>query len=101
MSSATERTGGSPRESNCALVLGALSVASWFCCPFWILVSALTLPLGLAGLVRGCWELRTASTPHTGRARPLTALALSTAGTLASVAYLTYVLTHPELPIQD
>ncbi|URM91541.1 hypothetical protein LUW75_17920 [Streptomyces sp. MRC013] len=83
------------------MIFGGLSVAFWFCCPFWVLVWLLALPLGLTGLVRGCVELRTASRLNTSRTAPVTALVLSALGTGAAVAYVVFVFTHPDLPIQE
>lgn len=82
------------------MIFGGLSVAFWFCCPFWMLVWALALPLGLTGLVLGYIELRTATKLNRSRGGPLTALALSSVGTAAAITYMTFVFTHPELSIQ-
>ncbi|MFC9915671.1 hypothetical protein [Streptomyces sp. NPDC059862] len=84
-----------------AVVFGGASVAFWFCCPFWTLVWLLALPLGLAGLVRGAIEYRAASHQSASRAEPLAGLVLSSLGTAAAVAYMVFVLTHPDLPIQE
>ncbi|MFJ7592238.1 hypothetical protein ACIQZO_33710 [Streptomyces sp. NPDC097617] len=92
-------SGGRGRMSP-AVVLGGASVAFWFCCPFWMLVWMLALPLGLAGLVRGSIEYRAASRNGTSRDQPLTALLLSSVGTAAAVAYMIFLATHPDLPIQ-
>ncbi|MFE3494495.1 hypothetical protein ACFXOM_26670 [Streptomyces sp. NPDC059169] len=84
-----------------AVVFGGASVAFWFCCPFWMLVWVLALPLGLAGLVRGSIEYRAASRQSASLSQPLTGLALSLVGTAAAVAYMIFVFTHPDLLIQD
>lgn len=80
---------------------GAVSVGFWFCCPFWMLVWFVALPLGLTGLVRGVIEYRAASRLGASRAQPLTGLALSAVGTTAAIAYMIFLLTHPDLPIQE
>ncbi|MFF8290996.1 hypothetical protein ACF068_17445 [Streptomyces sp. NPDC016309] len=92
---------GAPRPRNVAMICGGTSVAIWFCCPFWMLVWLLALPLGATGLVRSLLDLRTASRFGHPRTPPLLALALSATGTAAAVAYLLFLLTHPDLPIQD
>lgn len=72
----------------------------WFCCPFWMIVWPLALPIGLTGVVRGVIECRAASHRGVSRARPLTGLVLAVVGTAAAVAYMIFVFTHPDLPIQ-
>ncbi|MFI1189160.1 hypothetical protein [Streptomyces californicus] len=93
--------GDRPRRTSPAVAFGGASVALWFCCPFWMLVWILVLPLGLTGIVRGVIEYRAASRQGTSRAQPRTGLALSTVGTVAAVAYMIFVFTHPDLPLQD
>lgn len=66
-----------------------------------MLVWALALPLGLTGLVRGSIEYRAASRQSASRTQPLTGLVLSCLGTVAAVAYMIFVFTHPDLLIQD
>lgn len=84
-----------------AVVFGGVSVAFWFCCPFWLLVWMLALPVGLTGLVRGVIEYRAASREGTSRTKSLTGLVLSSIGTAAAVAYMMFVFTHPNLEIQE
>ncbi|MFJ6630845.1 hypothetical protein ACIQMR_05435 [Streptomyces sp. NPDC091376] len=84
-----------------AVVFGEASVAFWFCCPFWMLVWALALPLGLTGLVRGFIEYRAATRHSASRSQPPSGLALSFVGTMAAVTYMIFVFTHPDLLIQD
>ncbi|MCP9958150.1 MULTISPECIES: hypothetical protein [Streptomyces] len=84
-----------------SVVFGAASVAFWFCCPFWMLVWALALPLGFTGLVLGAVEYRAAARQGVSRAQPLAGLALSSLGTAAAVAYALFVSAHPDLPIQE
>lgn len=72
----------------------------WFCCPFWMVVWPLALPIGLAGVVRGFIECRAASRQGVSRAQPLIGLALAAVGTAAAVVYMIFVFTHPDLPIQ-
>ncbi|MFI5634667.1 hypothetical protein ACIA8E_36030 [Streptomyces sp. NPDC051664] len=86
---------------NLAVAFGGVSVAFWFCCPFWMLVWLLALPLGLTGLVRGSIEYRAAARQNTSRTQPLVGLVLSFVGTSAAAAYMIFVLTHPDLPVQD
>ncbi|MFF5534642.1 hypothetical protein ACFY71_19525 [Streptomyces cinerochromogenes] len=86
-----------PRQgAEIAVWLGAVSVGCWLCCPFWALVSCVALPAGLAGLVRCVIEHRAGG----GRARAVAGGVLSLLGTAAAVAYLAYLATHPELPVQ-
>ncbi|WP_327422653.1 hypothetical protein OG763_22625 [Streptomyces sp. NBC_01230] len=100
MTPVDDPAGERPGRMSLAVAFGGGSVAFWFCCPFWMLVWLLALPLGLTGLVRGCIEYRAASRRGTSRARPLVGLVLSFLGTSAAVAYLIFLLTHPDLPIQ-
>ncbi|MFG3304507.1 hypothetical protein [Streptomyces wuyuanensis] len=101
MSSADDPAAGSARRMSRAVAFGGASVAFWFCCPFWMLVWLLALPLGLAGLVRGVIEFRAATRLGHSRGEPLAALVLSAIGTAAAIVYLAFVFTHPDLPIQD
>ncbi|MFE6127380.1 hypothetical protein ACFQ6Q_03765 [Streptomyces sp. NPDC056437] len=101
MTHTDDPTGDRPGRRSLAVVFGGASVAFWFCCPFWMLVRVLALPLGLAGLVRGSIEYRAASRQSTSRTEPLTGLVLSCLGTVAAAAYMIFVFTHPDLPIQE
>ncbi|MFH9608500.1 hypothetical protein [Streptomyces sp. NPDC017448] len=65
-----------------------------------MLIWLVALPLGLTGLVRGVIEYRAASRQDADRAQPLIGLTLSTVGTGAAVAYMIFVFTHPDLPVQ-
>lgn len=65
-----------------------------------MMVWAFALPMGLTGVVRGFIEWRTASREGVGRAEPLIGLALAMVGTAAALAYMIFVFTHPDLPIQ-
>ncbi|MET7368338.1 hypothetical protein ABZS61_21250 [Streptomyces sp. NPDC005566] len=94
-------TGYRSGQMSLSVVFGGASVAFWFCCPFWMLVWLMALPLGLAGLVRGSIEYRAASRQSAGRGPSVTGLALSSIGTVAAVAYMIFVFTHPDLPIQE
>jgi hypothetical protein len=76
--------------------LGAVSVGCWLCCPFWSLVSVVALPAGLAGLVRCAVEHRAGR----ARGRVLAGGLLSLVGTAAAVAWLVFLGTHPDLPVQ-
>ncbi|MFJ5267155.1 hypothetical protein [Streptomyces sp. NPDC088358] len=92
--------GGAGRRS-LAVMFGGASVVCWFCCPFWMIVWPLALPIGLTGVVRGLIECRAASRLGVSRTQPLTGLVLGTIGTAAAAAYMIFVFTHPDLPIQD
>ncbi|WP_406452445.1 hypothetical protein OG782_18840 [Streptomyces sp. NBC_00876] len=100
MISADQSSGGIPKRVVPAVAFGGASVAFWFCCPFWMLVWVLALPLGVTGLVRGVIEYRAASRGGGSRTQPLIALVLSSLGTVAALAYMVFVFTHPELPVQ-
>ncbi|MFI9646530.1 hypothetical protein ACIHAA_09585 [Streptomyces sp. NPDC052040] len=78
-----------------------MSVGSWFCCPFWALVSYFTLPLALVGLVLACVEYRASRSDRASRPRALVGGALSLLGTAASIAYVIFLGLHPELPVQE
>lgn len=65
-----------------------------------MVVWPLALPIGLAGVVRGIIECRAASRQGVSRVQPLIGLALGTVGTPAAIAYMIFVFTHPDLPIQ-
>ncbi|WP_371624619.1 hypothetical protein OG245_18520 [Streptomyces sp. NBC_01116] len=101
MARTDDSTGDRPEQTSLAVAFGGASVALWFCCPFWMLVWLLALPLGLTGIVRGVIEYRAASRHDTSRAQPRLGLALSTVGAAAAVAYMIFVFTHPDLLIQD
>ncbi|MET7848010.1 hypothetical protein ABZT48_07135 [Streptomyces avermitilis] len=95
---------GSPDETREAAELavwfGGVSVACWFCCPFWMLVCFLALPLGLAGLVRARVEYRASTQGRASRPRAVAGGVLSLLGSAAAVAYLIFLGTHPDLPAQ-
>ncbi|MEE1817764.1 hypothetical protein PUR59_22420 [Streptomyces sp. SP18ES09] len=101
MSHSDDPAGDRSGRMSRSVVFGGASVAFWFCCPFWMLVWALALPLGLTGLVLGAIEYRAASRQGVSRARPLMSLALSSVGTAAAVAYMLFVFAHPDLAIQE
>jgi hypothetical protein len=91
-----------PRQTGeFAVFLGGASVACWFCCPFWILVSVAALPLALAGLARAWVEYRASEQGRANRPRAVVGGALSLLGAAAAVAYLIFTATHPDLLIQD
>ncbi|MFI6657515.1 hypothetical protein ACIBL8_18580 [Streptomyces sp. NPDC050523] len=91
---------GEQRRKSSAVVLGGSSVAFWFCCPFWMLTWLLALPAGLAGVVLGYVQYRAASREGLSRTRPITGMALGAVGTFAAVAYLIFLVRHPDLDIQ-
>ncbi|MBP5892263.1 hypothetical protein F3K32_19885 [Streptomyces sp. LBUM 1483] len=91
-----------PRQTGeFAVFLGGASVACWFCCPFWILVSVAALPLALAGLARARVEYRASAQGRTNRSRAVAGGALSLLGAAAAIVYLIFTATHPDLLIQD
>ncbi|MFJ4847324.1 MULTISPECIES: hypothetical protein [unclassified Streptomyces] len=100
MSRTGDPVSGSSARLSLAVPFGAASIACWCCCPFWMLVWFVALPLGLTGLLRGVIEYRAASRRGEARGNPLAGLALSTVGTAAAITYMVFLLTHPELPIQ-
>ncbi|MET7886089.1 hypothetical protein [Streptomyces avermitilis] len=95
---------GAPDETREAAELavwfGGVSVACWFCCPFWMLVCFLALPMGLAGLVRARVEYRASTQGRASRPRAVAGGVLSLLGAAAAVAYLIFLGTHPDLPAQ-
>ncbi|MFD8418401.1 hypothetical protein [Streptomyces sp. NPDC059466] len=101
MTRTDEVTGSGPIRGSLAVALGGASVVCWFCCPLWMIVWPLALPVGLTGAVRGVIEYRAASRQGVSRVPPLTGLALGTVGTAAAIAYMIFVFTHPDLPVQD
>ncbi|MYX29745.1 hypothetical protein GTY75_24425 [Streptomyces sp. SID8381] len=84
-----------------AVWFGGASLGCWLCCPFWALVAFVALPLALAGLVRARVEHRAAREARASRARALTGGALSLLGAAAAIAYLVFLATHPDLPVQE
>jgi len=84
-----------------AVWFGGVSVACWFCCPFWMLVWFFALPMGLAGLVRSFVECRASTHGRASRSRAVAGGVLSLLGAAAAVAYLIFLGTHPDLPIQE
>jgi hypothetical protein len=58
------------------------------------------LPAGLGGLVLGWVQYRAASREGLSRTRPMTGMALGAVGTVAAVAYLIFLIRHPDLDIQ-
>lgn len=91
---------GSPRTRSLAVWLGGASVVCWFCCPFWALVWFFALPMGLAGLVRGWVEYRAAVRLRESRKRAVVGSVLSLVGACEATAYLIFLATHPDLPVQ-
>ncbi|MEU6367862.1 hypothetical protein ABZ876_19495 [Streptomyces sp. NPDC046931] len=84
-----------------AVWFGGLSVACWFCCPFWMLVWFVSLPLALAGMVRAYIEYRAPGPERTSRSRAVVGGVLSLVGAAAAIAYLIFLALHPDLPVQD
>jgi hypothetical protein len=92
-------TGSHDRLPRVAVVLGACSIAFWFCCPFWMLTWLIALPAGLSGAGLGFVAYRTASREGASRGRSVTAMALGAVGSAAAVAYLAFLIRHPDLDI--
>ncbi|MGW1667347.1 hypothetical protein [Streptomyces sp. NPDC002324] len=91
-----------PRQTGeFAVFFGGASVACWFCCPFWILVSVAALPLALVGLARAWIEYRASAQGRANRSRAVAGGALSLLGAAAAVAYQIFLATHPDLPVQE
>lgn len=88
------------RRRELAVYFGGVSVGCWFCCPFWLLVWILALPAGLAGLTLAVLEYRAARRELRAVARAVVSGVLSLVGTAAAIAYLIFVITHPDLPVQ-
>ncbi|MFD6552229.1 hypothetical protein [Streptomyces sp. NPDC058398] len=97
--------GGAPDETRekaeLAVWFGGASVACWFCCPFWILVSLVALPLALAGVVRAFVEHHASKAGRANGTRALVGGALSLLGAAAAITYIVFLATHPDLPVQD
>jgi membrane protein implicated in regulation of membrane protease activity len=87
-------------KAGLAVWFGGASLAPWLCCPFWALVCFIALPLALVGLVRACVEYRVSRTGRASRPRAAVGGVLSLLGAAASIAYLTYLSSHPDLPVQ-
>lgn len=94
-------TSDRPQRTELSVAFGGASVAFWFCCPFWLVVWMVALPVGLTGLVRGAIEYRAASRQGMSRTKSLIGLVLSSIGTAAAVAYMIFIFTHPYLDIQE
>ncbi|MFJ3226098.1 hypothetical protein ACIPJS_22445 [Streptomyces sp. NPDC086783] len=83
-----------------AVWFGGAATGCWLVCPFWILVAFVALPLALVGLVRAGIEYRASKTGATSRRRAVVGGALSLLGATAAIAYITFLTTHPNLPVQ-
>ncbi|MEV6022037.1 hypothetical protein [Streptomyces sp. NPDC052036] len=95
---------GAPDEthdvSELAVWFGGASVTCWFCCPFWMLVWFVSLPLALVGLVRAYIEYRASKLGRTSRSRAVLGGVLSLVGAAAAIAYVVFLALHPDLPVQ-
>ncbi|MFD8304880.1 hypothetical protein ACFV29_21410 [Streptomyces sp. NPDC059690] len=95
---------GTPDETQekaeLAVWFGGASLAFWFCCPFWILVGFVALPLALVGLVRAFVEYRASKSGRANRTRAVAGGMLSLLGAAAAIAYMIFLATHPDLPVQ-
>ncbi len=84
-----------------AVWFGGTSVACWFCCPFWTLVCYLALPMALVGLVRAYVEHQASLHGRASRSRAVAGGVLSLLGGAAAIAYMIFLATHPDLPVQE
>lgn len=95
---------GAPDETQeikeLAVWFGGASVACWFCCPFWILVCFLALPMALVGLVRAYVEYQASVHGRASRSRAVVGGVLSLLGGTAAIAYMIFLASHPDLPVQ-
>ncbi|MER6530758.1 hypothetical protein [Streptomyces sp. NPDC001508] len=89
-----------PQKAALALWFGGASLACWFCCPFWILVCYVVLPAAIGGLVRAFVEYRASRTGRASRSRAVVGGVLSLLGATAAIAYMIFLATHPNLPVQ-
>ena len=87
-------------QAELAIWLGGASTACWLCCPFWILVSYVALPVALAGVVRAYVEYQASKSGRASRPRAIAGAVLSVLGATAAITYLTFLANHPELPVQ-
>ncbi|ALV38859.1 hypothetical protein [Streptomyces sp. CdTB01] len=83
-----------------AVWFGGASMACRFCCPLWMLVCFIALPLALVGLVRACVEYRASKAGRASRPRAVVGAVLSLLGATAAVAYMIFLANHPDLPVQ-
>jgi hypothetical protein len=87
-------------KAELAVWFGGASLACWLCCPFWILVSFVTLPLALVGVVRACVEYQAPRSGRASRPRAVVGGVLSLLGATAAIAYMIFLANHPDLPVQ-
>jgi hypothetical protein len=93
---------GQTREgAELAVWFGGASMAGWLCCPFWILVSFVSLPLALVGLVRACVEYHASRSGRASRLRAVIGAVLSLLGATAAITYMIFLANHPDLPAQE
>ncbi|MFF4784215.1 hypothetical protein ACFY3E_23285 [Streptomyces griseorubiginosus] len=83
-----------------AVWFGGASMACWLCCPFWILVCFIALPLALVGLVRACVEYRASKLGRASGPRAVVGAVLSPLGAIAAITYMIFLANHPDLPVQ-
>ncbi|GGY57353.1 hypothetical protein GCM10010385_02780 [Streptomyces geysiriensis] len=95
---------GTPDETRAgaelAVWFGGASMACWLCCPFWILVCFIALPLALVGLVRACVEYRSSKLGRASRPRAVVGAVLSLLGAIAAITNMIFLANHPDLPVQ-
>ncbi|MFE2964524.1 hypothetical protein ACFXKC_12800 [Streptomyces sp. NPDC059340] len=96
---------GTPDETRekaeLAVWFGGASLAWWFCCPFWILVSFVSLPMAFVGLVRACVEYHASKSGRANRTRAVVGAGLSLLGAAAAITYMIFLANHPDLPVQE
>jgi len=96
---------GAPNETRekaeLAVWFGGASLACWLCCPFWILVSFVSLPLALVGLVRACIEYHASKSGRGSKTRAVVGAGLSLLGAAAAITYMIFLANHPDLPVQE
>jgi hypothetical protein len=83
-----------------AIWFGGTSTVCWLCCPFWILVCFIALPLALVGLVRAWIEYQASRAGRASRPRAIVGGVLSLLGATAAIAYMIFLANHPDLPVQ-
>ncbi|MFB7244359.1 hypothetical protein CW362_19725 [Streptomyces populi] len=92
---------GTRERAELAVWFGGASLACWFCCPFWVLVSFISLPLALVGAVRAFVEYRASRSGRASRTRAVVGGVLSLLGAAAAITYMVFLAAHPGLPVQE
>ena len=96
---------GAPDETRekaeLAVWFGGASLACWLCCPLWILVSFVSLPLAFVGLVRAGIEYHASKSGRANRTRAVVGAGLSLLGAATAITYMIFLAHHPDLPVQE